>query len=131
MNLSFSQFTSLRHVEVWFKCVVRVFPDNPFYEFVSTISSSQLETCLTLSHNSDLDELRRTLLKPEGESPTRNTGARPGRNVKVTLGLEIMKDGVEARRSSIAAALDRAIKNGVFNFLNGVPNIEVYHCVWN
>jgi hypothetical protein len=134
--LSFSRFSFLRHVEVEFEYIVRAFPDHTFYEFVSVISSPRLETCLILNYNSDIDKLRQILQatpKPNSESTIQKEGEqpKPNVNVKITLSLEIMEEGAEVHHSSVRAALDCAIGNGTFDFLNSAPDLEVHIHQWN
>lgn len=133
-NLNFSRFEFLRHVEVYFEYIIRSFPDDPFYESVTFISSPQLETfliskLLTSTDSSGIPELIRALQatpKLEGEK----AGGRPKQSVKLTLRLEIMEERAEADHpSSVAAALDFAIANGGFDFLNRAPDLEVYRHV--
>lgn len=131
-NLKFPPCDSLRHVEVDFNSIVQAFPNHPFCEFISSIPSVQLETCLILSYDSDLDKLRQTFqttAKPKSVSTT-GDGSRK-RDVKITFGLEIEEAKAEDHRLSVGAALHRAIGNGVFDFLNSTPDLEVHIRVWN
>ena len=129
--LSFSGFTSLRHVEVEFEHILRAFPDHTFYKFLSAVSPPRLETCLILNYNSDLNQLTKTLLtNPECESVIHKGAGQPKRNVKITLGLDLMEEGANLHRTSIKAALDRAIGNCAFDFLDSAPDIKLRIIVW-
>jgi hypothetical protein len=132
-NLKFPRCDSLRHVEVDFNSVVHAFPDHPFYEFVSAIPSPRLETCLILSYDSDLDKLSQTFQatrKPRNKSIAREE-EKLKRDVKITFGLDIEEAKAEDYHSSIGVALDCAIGNGVFDFLNSAPILEVHLRVWS
>lgn len=133
-NLDLSRCESLRHVEVNSHSITRALPDHPFHDFISTISSPQLETCLILSYDNDIDELKQTFLatpKPKGNSTLKEEKEKPKRDVKITFGLDIEKDGAEDHHEAIEKALDCATKNGVFEFLTSPPVLEVYPRVWN
>jgi len=132
--LDLSRCDSLRHVEVNFHSIHRALPDRPFHNFISTIPSSQLETCLILSYDNDLDELERTLLetpKPKNNSTLKKEKEKPKRDVKITFGLDIEQEEAEDRHATIEMALDYAVKNGAFEFLTSTPVLEVYPRVWN
>ncbi|KAF9647241.1 hypothetical protein BDM02DRAFT_2734925 [Thelephora ganbajun] len=137
-NLNLSRCDSLRHVEVNFHSIVRAYPNHPFHDFISAIPSPQLETCLILNYDNDLDELKKTLQvppKPKSKSTSKKEKEKekekPKRGVKITFGLDIEKEGVEDHRAIIRTALDRAIGNGVFEFLTKTPVLEVYPRVWS
>ena len=133
-NLDLSRCESLRHVEVNFYSIIRAFPDNPLHDFISAISSPQLKTCLIMSYDNDLDELKRTFLAPpksEDKSTSQKEEEKAKRDVKITFGLDIEQDEVEVHRAALRTALDSAIGNGVFGFLTGAPALEVYPRVWN
>lgn len=132
-NLKFPPCDSLRHVEVNFNSIVRAFPDHPFYEFVSAIPSPRLETCLILSYDSDLDDLTKTFQvtpKPRCKSTIGEGEEQLKRDVKITFGLDIEEATAEDHRLSVGAALDCAIRNGVFDFSNSTPDLEVHLRVW-
>ena len=133
-NLDLSRCDSLRHVEVNFHSINRALPDRPFHDFISNIPSPQLETCLILSYDNDLDELKQTLQakhKPEDNSTQKEEREKSKRDVKITFGLDIEKEEAEDHRAIIELALDRAVENGVFKFLTITPALEVYPRVWN
>lgn len=132
-NLDLSRCESLRHLEVNFNSINRAFPDRPFHDFISTVTSPQLETCLVLSYDNDLEELEQLLLatpKSRDDSTRKEEKEKPKREVKITLGLDIEKEEAEAHRETIEAALGCAVGNGVFGFLTSVPGLEVYPRVW-
>jgi hypothetical protein len=133
--MKFPRCDSLRHVEVGFNTIVLAFPDHPFYEFVSAIPSTQLETCLILSYDSDLDKLTQTFQETsklkksayamrEGEEQLK-------RDVKITFGLDIEEAKAEEYQCSIGAALECAVGNGVFDFLDSAPELEVHLREWS
>ena len=81
-----------------------------------------------MSYDSDLDDLRRTLhaiSRPKDKSPGMKEKAEEERDVKITFGLDIKKQGAKDHRESIEEALDCAIRNGVFKFLKSAPTLEV------
>ena len=132
--MDLSRCDSLRHVEVNFHPVNRAFPGRPFHDFISTIPSPQLETCLILSYDNELDELKQTLLetpKPKNDSILKKEKEKPKRDVKVTFRLDIEKEEAEDHHVTIKTALDRAVDHGVFEFLTSTPALEVYPRVWN
>ena len=131
--MDLSRCDSLRHVEVGFHSIVRAFPDFPIHDFISTIPSSQLETCSIVSYDNDLEELGRllwTIPELKSRSAMMKEKVQPKRDVKVTLGLDIEKEEAEEHRESIEEALYCAASNGVFGFLNSMPTLEVYPRVW-
>ena len=134
-SLDLSGCDSLHHVEVNFNALIRAFPDQPFLDLISTIPSPQLETCLIVSYDNDLDELEQALStakKQKRKSTTSQKGDdEKKRDVKITLGLDIEKEEAEGRHESLKSALDSAIGNGAFEFLTGAPVLEVYPRVWN
>lgn len=133
-NLDLSRCESLRRVEVNFNSINRALPDHPFHNFISTIPSPQLETCLVLSYDNDIDELKQTLLttpKPKNSSTLKKEKEKPKRDVKITFGLDIEEDEAEDHRAAIREALDCAVGNGMFGFLTSTPALEVYPRVWN
>lgn len=132
--MKFPRCDSLRHVEVGFNSIVLAFPDHPFYEFVSSIPSPHLETCHILSYDSDLDKLRQTLQetsKSKSKPSVEKGEERLKRDVKITFGLDIEEAKAEEYQSSIGSALDCAVGNGVFDFLDNTPELEVHLRVWN
>jgi len=132
-DLDFSRCDSLRHIEVNFHSIIRAFPDHPFRDFISTIPSPQFETCLILSYDNDLEELKETLLvtpKPKDKS-TLKEEEKPKRDVKIMFGLDIEQEEAEDHRAAVETTLNCAIENGVFEFLTSTPALEVYPRVWN
>lgn len=129
-NLKFPQCDPLRHVEVDFNSVVHAFPEHPFHEFIAAIPSSQLETCLISSYDSDLDKLDQTLRAASKPKSKKEGEERPKRDVKITFGLEIEEATAEDHSSSIGAALDCAIGKGVFDFLDNSPSLAVHLREW-
>ena len=134
-GLDLSQCESLHHIEVNFNPLIRALPDRPFHNFISAIPS-QLETCLIMSYDNDLDELESALLvapkrKSKSTTPQEEEDERTKRNVKITFGLDIEKEEADRRHDTLKAALARAIGNGVFEFLKSTPVLEVYPRVWN
>ena len=133
-NLDLSRCDSLRHVEVNFHSINRALPDRPFHDFISTIPSPQLETCLISSYDNDLDELEQTLLeipKSKNNSTLKKEEEKPKRDVKITFGLDIEMEEAEVHHATIKTALDRAVEHGVFEFLTSTPTLEVYPRVWD
>lgn len=133
-SLDLSRCDSLRQVEVNFHSINRALPDRPFHDFISAIAPHQLEKCLILSYDNDLDELKKTLLKtpkPKDDSTLKKEKEKPKRDVKVTFGLDIEGDEAEDHRAAIKTALDGAVGNGMFGFLTSTPVLEVYPRVWN
>lgn len=87
-----------------------------------------------LSYDSDLEKLRQTLQvtpKPKSRSAMMEREEQLKRGSKITFGLDIEEEIAEDHRSSIGAALDRAIENRMFDFLNNPPNLELHIRVWN
>ena len=103
-----------------------------FNDFISTIPSPRLGTCLIVCYDSDLDDLRRTLHaipRPKGEPPAMKEEAeQEERDVKITFGLSIEESRAEDHRESIGEALGCAIRNGVFKFSRSTPTLEVLAC---
>ena len=131
-NLDLSRCDSLRHIKVNFHSINRALPDRPFHDFISTISSPQLKTCLILSYDNDLDELKTLLETPKPkDNPTLKKEEKPKRDVRITFGLDIEKEEAEDYQKTIRTALDCAVKHGVFEFLTNTPALEVYPRVWN
>ena len=127
-TLDLSRCDSLRHVEVNFQSIFRAFPNHVFYDFISTIPSPRLETCLIVGYENDLDDLKRTLRaipSPKSRSPVMKEKAGQERDVKIAFGLDIKKQGAEGHRKSIGEALGCAIRNGVFKFSRSTPTLEV------
>ena len=133
-NTKFPPCDSLRHVEVDFNSIVHAFSDHPFYVFISSIPSPQLETCLIVSYDSDLCELRQTLQATKRPRIKFTMGEeQPKLDVKITFGLAIGGGGAKAEdhHSSIASALTCATENGVFDSLSSTPSQEVQLRMWN
>ena len=124
--MDLSRCDSLRHVEVNFRAMIHAFPNHVFYDFISTIPSPRLETCLIVNYNNDLDDLRRTLrATPKSKEKLMKEEAGLERDVKITFGLEIGKEGAEDHRESIDEALSCAIRGGAFKFSKRIPTLEV------
>ena len=131
-NTKFPPCDALRHIEVDFNSIVHAFSDHPFYELISSIPSPQLETCLIVSYDSDLDKLRQTLQATKRPKIKFIIGEKqPKLDVKITFGLDIEEAKAEDHRSSIGSALTCAIENGVFDFLSSTPSLEVQLRMWN
>ena len=132
-ELSFSRFRFLRHLEVELECVLLSFPNHTFYNFFSTVSSPRLKTCLLLGYRSDLDNLKGTLQatpKPESQSIFQSGKGQPKRNVEVTIRLHLLKEEADAQCTSVKAAMDSAIENGIFDFLDRDPELRVRIFRW-
>ena len=95
--------------EVNFNPITHALQDNRFCNFISI--TSQLEPCLTIGYDDGLDEL--------GEG-------RP------TFGLDIEKEAAGRHHEALTTTPDRAVENGVFDFLE-VRSTSRKHgraCVW-
>jgi hypothetical protein len=60
----------------------------------------------------------------------RKDQAEPKRDVKIIFGLDIEKEEADDHRQSIDKALCCAVENGLFEFSNSRPALEVYPRVW-